>query len=365
MREPKVWRKNEMEMELNMKYYIAIIVLWAGMAQAFAQQPRLKQADEYLAMTGQPDETKKSTEKQCNLLGTLYGENKRLILNLPDLQDVGTREVMPFGYKLNRASEVELTDANNNQGENNNLTESSVRTFFNKSIFSGVSYQLCDSVVYGITLFYDDHQHQRRAVIEKNLLRHFQQADYELEGVSVYSDPDYAVRLLPDKVEIYSLFHFPSVETLYPGVSHKVWYGPCRYETDGSSLMLAFYNQETKENNIQSAFNVSYKYPAGTSFKMTRIRFMLDDQTFEFPLEIEYTDISDDGKTLEERNTRTFLFPEELKAITRSQMINVELIGEEGQLLYKMPEFQRASAYTAYEYFRWNVTNPMIKYTRW
>ena len=49
----------------------------------------------------------------------------------------------------------------------------------------------------------------------------------------------------------------------------------------------------------------------------------------------------------------------------RSKVINVELVGEGGKVLYEMPDFQRVSVHTAYEYFRWNVTNPMVKYRAW
>lgn len=37
-----------------MKYYIVTMLLWVGAIQAFSQQPRLKQVDEYLAATGKP-----------------------------------------------------------------------------------------------------------------------------------------------------------------------------------------------------------------------------------------------------------------------------------------------------------------------
>lgn len=342
-----------------MKYYIVTMLLCAGAVQAFAQQPRLKQVDEYLAATGQPVEVKKAPEKQYGLMATLYNEQKNLMLNLPDLEDYGAREVIPFGYRLNSASEIELACREGNRAE------STLRPFYSKSIFSGVSYQFCDSVIYGITLYYDEQDGAKRASIRENLLRHFKKADYEQGGVSVYSDPDYAVKVLPGKVEFYSLFHFPVKETFYPGVSHKVWYGPYSYEADGASVMLAFYNQESKENNIQSAFKVSYRYPAGKPFRMNLIRFILDDETIELPLEVEYSGVADGGKSVEERDTRTFLFPEVLKSIDRSAVVGVELVGEGGRFLYKMPAFQRASVHTAYEYFRWNVTNPMAKYRAW
>lgn len=41
-----------------MKYYIIIVLLWVGVIQVFAQQPRLKQVNEYLVATGRPIELK-------------------------------------------------------------------------------------------------------------------------------------------------------------------------------------------------------------------------------------------------------------------------------------------------------------------
>ena len=38
-----------------MKYYIVTMLLWVGVVQVFAQQPRLRQVDEYLAATGQTE----------------------------------------------------------------------------------------------------------------------------------------------------------------------------------------------------------------------------------------------------------------------------------------------------------------------
>ena len=88
-----------------MRYYIVTMLLWVGAVQAFAQQPRLKQVDEYLAATGQPVEVSKPLEKEYCLLSTLYKRDKSLMLNLPNLEDYGTREVIPFGFKLNQTSE--------------------------------------------------------------------------------------------------------------------------------------------------------------------------------------------------------------------------------------------------------------------
>lgn len=347
-----------------MKYYIIIVLLWVGVIQVFAQQPRLKQVNEYLVATGRPIELKSVPKKRYNLLNTLYNEQKKLMLTLPDLENCGVREIIPFGFRLSPVSEIELVKTKQSV-QSENILESTVRPFFNSSIFSGVSYQFCDSVVYGITLFYDVWDNAKRMMIEKDLNKYFRKSDYEQGDVVVYSDLDYAVKLLPGKVEFYSLFHFPIVETFYPGVSHKVWYGPYNYGIDEASAMLVFYNQESKENNIQLAFKISYKYPAKKSFKMNLIRFILDDATYEFPLEVEYWNTIDGGKMVEECDTRTFIFPEVLRAMDRSKVINVELVGEGGKVLYEMPDFQRVSVHTAYEYFRWNVTNPMVKYRAW
>lgn len=116
-----------------MKYYIVTMLLWVGAIQAFSQQPRLKQVDEYLAATGQTVELKGAPERRYGLLSTLYNNQKNLMLNLPDLEDYGAREVIPFGFRLSTASEIELA------GQNENMAESTVRPFYSKSIFSGVS----------------------------------------------------------------------------------------------------------------------------------------------------------------------------------------------------------------------------------
>ena len=74
-----------------MKYYIVTMLLWVGAIQAFSQQPRLKQVDEYLAATGQTVELKGAPERRYGLLSTLYNNQKNLMLNLPDLEDYGAR----------------------------------------------------------------------------------------------------------------------------------------------------------------------------------------------------------------------------------------------------------------------------------
>lgn len=341
-------------------YYMVVWLLLTGYTQAFAQQPRLKQVEKYLAVTGEVTGVRPVQEKTYCLLNSFYKGNKNLMLNLPDFEDRGTREVMPLGYRLNQASEVEFRKVTRN------LAESVVRPFYNESLFSGVSYQFCDSTVYGVILYYEDHNREKYSLIRERMSKYFRQADVLQKDGHVYSDPDYAVKVFSDKVEIYSLFHFPIVESFYPGVSHKVWYGPYTYDTEHSSLMLAFYNQESKENNIQLAFKVHYMYQGDTSFKMNRIRFVLDDNAYDFALEIEKEDTVDNGAMRGEYDTRTFIYPEVAKAILRSGKVNIVLEGEGGgRISYEMPAFQRASLYTAYEYFRWTVTNPMKKYRAW
>ena len=158
-----------------MKYYIIIVLLWVGVIQVFAQQPRLKQVNEYLVATGRPIELKSVPEKRYNLLNTLYNEQKKLMLTLPDLENCGVREIIPFGFRLSPVSEIELVKTKQSV-QSENILESTVRPFFNSSIFSGVSYQFCDSVVYGITLFYDVWDNAKRMMIEKDLNKYFRKS---------------------------------------------------------------------------------------------------------------------------------------------------------------------------------------------
>lgn len=354
----KVWKKNERRVDMKI-YFVVILLLYMVGGQIFAQQPRLSQVDEYLKDTGMPIVKEGIKEKKYNLLATLYDDSKRLILNLPEINDNGIREVIPLGVKLNNQSELKIVK------QHANMSETAVCPLYNPSLFSGVSYLLCDSVVYGVILYHDSYSDVKRE-IEKKYSGFFKSADYKDQSVTVYSDRDYAVKLLFDRVEIYSLFHYPIVETLYPGISHKVWYGPCQYERGKVSIELVFYNQITKENNIQSAFKISYTYPdKEPSFVMKKIRFVFDESFYEFPLEVEYSELLNDGTMVKEHDTRTFVFPEVLRELEHTSRINVELIGEGGIFSYEMPAFQRASIHTAYEYFRWNVTNPMVKYKEW
>lgn len=340
-------------------YFVVILLLYMVGGQIFGQQPRLNQVNEYLKDTGIPIVKEGIKERKYNLLATLYNDSKRLMLNLPEINDNGIREVIPLGFKLNNLSELKMAK------QHANMSETVVYPLHNPSLFSGVSYLLCDSVVYGVILYHDSYSDVKRK-IEKKYSDFFKQVDYKKQSVTVYSDRDYVVKLLFDRVEIYSLFHFPIVETLYPGISHKVWYGPCLYERDEVSIRLAFYNQITKENNIQSAFKVSYTYPnTELPFVMKKIRFILDESFYEFPLELEYSELLNDGTVVKEHDTRTFIFPEVLRELEHTSKINVELIGEGGTFFYEMPAFQRVSIHTAYEYFRWNVTNPMAKYKEW
>lgn len=95
----------------------------------FFTTTRLKQVDEYLAATGQTVELKGAPERRYGLLSTLYNNQKNLMLNLPDLEDYGAREVIPFGFRLSTASEIELA------GQNENMAESTVRPFIVKASF--------------------------------------------------------------------------------------------------------------------------------------------------------------------------------------------------------------------------------------
>lgn len=344
----------------RMKSIIAVNLLLSIGLSGFAQQPRLPKVQEYLQQTGGVVEGKaQAGEKQYCLLQQDYKAERQLMLDVPVFRSKGVRAVMPFGFELSSLSEITL------ESSAGNLSKSKRMPLHDPRYFDEICYQFCDSMVYGITLYVNKTEAGAKAAIEQELRNKFSKADYTDGEVCVYSDEDFAVRFDKAKavVDIYSLFHYPTVENSYPGVSHKVYYGPFEYALpSGERIMLAFMNQESKENNIQSAFKV--RYHGASPIGLNAIHFKLDKgKELNFRLETEIVKKVSDGIT--EHDTRTFISPDELQQLKRAHHIDVVVEGEKGRLSYEMSCFQRASLHTAYEYFRWHVTNPMAKYRAW
>ena len=341
-----------------MKEIIFSLLLVAANFTMLAQQPRLPQTENYLEATGNVSHRAIGETARYNLLGTLVAEDARPMLNFPDMDDRGTREVMPFGYKLNAASQVKFAHVDGN------MATTEVRRLYNKSVFTGVEYALCDSTVYGITFYFDAQDEATRNFATAQLDAFFGAADYAADSLSVYSDADYLVKVGDGKVEAYSLYHYPCVEKRFPGVQHFYWEAPCHVYADGVDVSLAFYNQRTKENNMQLAFRLSVnaeKLPG-----MKSIKFETGDAAYFYRLKSDFTESEPDGSSASEADMRIFIFPEDAKHILRSPQVTVTIEGSNGKVVsYEMPPFQRASLSTAFEYFRWNVTNAMAKYKGW
>lgn len=344
----------------RIKSILVLHILLIASLNGFAQQPRLPQVKKYLEQTGNiVNGQALIKEKRYCLLQEDYKESKQLMLDIPVFRDKGVRAIMPLGFKLSNLSEIPM------ESSTDNISSSKRLPLYNSLYFQEISYHFCDSTVYGITLYINPESEKRFADIEEELMNHFSKADCMGHNVSIYSDEDITVQL--DKgnftVEIYSLFHYPIVESLYPGVSHKVYYGPFELiYSDNQNIMLAFLNQESKENNIQTAFKIWYQGESPIRFKSVCFKVNGQDN-YEFKLETELTDQTDNGVV--ERDTRTFIMPDILQTLHRAHQIEIIIKGENGTLTYEMPWFQRASLNTAYEYFRWHVTNPMAKYRAW
>lgn len=339
------------------KIVFSLLLVAADFAM-LAQQPRLPQVENYLEATGDVSHREIGETARYNLLETLVAKDARLMLNFPDMNDRGTREVMPFGYQLNAASQVKLVHVDGN------MATTEVKRLYNKSAFTGVEYALCDSTVYGITFYFDTKDESIRNFVTVQLGAFFGAADYATDSLSVYSDADYLVKVGNGKVEAYSLFHYPCVEKRFPGVQHFYWEAPCHVFADGAEVSLAFYNQRTKENNMQLAFKLKMKTEKLSGMKS--IKFDTGDAAYSYQLKSDFIEVEPDGSGMTDADMRVFLSQEDAKHILRSPQVAVTIEGNNGKAVsYVMPSFQKASLSTAFDYFRWNVTNAMVKYKGW
>lgn len=329
-----------------MKRATTIFILSLCALAASAQQPRLPQVDTYLNATGQPIATPQSAiSRHFPILLQRYRPGQRLYLDAPLFREKGLRSIMPFGFVLSPASEIPMATTQ----ENRQCSEK--MPLHNTDYFTSVAFQFCDSMVYGIRLELRDAP-DRMAELTDELRDVFGAADYDFSHSAAYSDPDFAVRF--DKsarvIEISSLFHYPGVEDIYPSVRQKSYWGPMpHYLSETEAVRLLFLNQESKENNVQTALKL---FSEGTDpLVFETIRFFIDNNDL---LQYEIAQNQPDS--------RTFLMPEELKRLVRAHHIEVEVEGGGETRRWTMPKYQWYSLYTAFEYFRWQVTNRYVKY---
>jgi hypothetical protein len=341
-----------------MKKKNSIILLLIFPVVLFSQQPRMPHVEMYLSETGKPvTAISPIVEKKYCLPMQRYNHSEKLILDLPVFKNLGVRAILPFGFSLNKLSEIQMLSINDN------LQESVFRPLNFDSVFSGLSYMFCDSVVYGIRIQVNEGlQRVRKEQIIKELDKYFTVPDFSNERMIVYSDEDFLVRyfLQENKIEAFSLFHYPVVESNAPGIKQKVYFGPQWYEfPEGEAIMLAFFNQETKENNVQLAAKLYFRGKELIGFN--ELRFKLENGlVINYSLQQEFVEKEKGIKT--ERDTRIYMHYEQLKKMMQSRVVEVEVVGTNKKLSYKMPAFQKYSLYIAYQYYRWQATNPMVKY---
>lgn len=336
-----------------------LLIVWLSIMVGvlIAQQPRSPYVEHYLAETGGVSDFQQVHSKFYCLPMQRYKSNQKLILNAPVLDVFGLRNIIPFGFTLSPSSEVLM------QNRDLNMQESTIISLKNNNLFDGMKYMFCDSTLYGLQLYCATLTAQQTDIINKELESFFKKYDFTNSLVSVYSNEDFLVRFdyTLNTLYLFSLFHYPVEESSYPGVKQTVYYSPQNYYcSENEHITLAFFNQESKENNVQSAFKLYYTGKKLLNFQS--IDFLLDDDVvLSYAIRQEFVDSLEHG-LLRERDTRTFIFSEDLAKIIRAGKVRVKIQGKDASVSYDMPAFQKYSAYTIYEYFRWHVTNPMVKY---
>ena len=335
-----------------MKHVILLFIFSLACGLLAAQQPRLPHVAGYIDATGGVNNVQGAVGESLryNLLETLACDDYNLMLDFPNIGDKGVREVMPFGYSLSALSQVDIAKVAGN------MSVTGRRKLYNGSRFSAVEYSLCDSVVYGIKLYFSASDATARDFVVSQCANFFGKADFDSDTMTVFSDPDYLVKVGKDAVDAYSLYHYPGEEQRFPGVQLFKWKAPSRVLADGVAVALSFYNQRTKENNMQLAFEI--EIDAAEPLGMKKMIFVADGKPYEYDVESDFVD--------READMRTFMFPDDVKHILRSHTLTVIIECANGRRIsYEMPYYQRASLSTAFTYFKWNVTNPMMKYRGW
>ena len=341
---------------MRSKFLIIWFFLITGVLMA--QQPRIPYVEHYLTETGKVSDSQHSVHSRFYCLPMQqYKSNQKLILNAPVLDILGVKNIIPFGFTLSPTSEIQL------QNKNVNLQESTIISLRHNDLFNRMKYIFCDSTLYGLHLYCEKLDSHQTDSINKELEYYFKKHDFSNQGITVYSDEDFLVRFDEklNTLELFSLFHYPVEESVYPGVKQTVYYGPQNfYFSENEYITLAFFNQESKENNVQSAFKLYHTGKKLMDFQY--INFVLDDDVvLQYGIRQEFVDRLENG-LLREKDTRVFIFREDLEKILRADKIWVRINGKNAAVSYEMPAFQKYSAYTIYEYFRWHVTNPMVKY---
>ncbi len=262
-------------------------------------------------------------------------------------------DLLPFGFKLSKQSRVKM----------DTVEQSGSLPVTDSTFFASATYFFNDSVVQKVRLYpvKDRAILKIRDTLENVLDAYFLRKDFSNTKETVYSDEDLlvSVNIEHNFLEISSLNH----QRLFEEVVSVI--GLRNYSIDSRSsyslaldevLHLSFFNQITKENNVQLAFSIRYNSTKPIYFE--EIIFELSEgKKIRFP-------VKPLKEPYEEKVSRCFIGVEELKRILKSEKVRIILSGSQTRS-YLMPDYQRHSLKTALQFYKENVTHPLIHYPGW
>lgn len=269
------------------------------------------------------------------------------------LKPFGIEDLVPFGYRLNSSSQIKVNTVERKQF-------SDVLPVTDTTVFSSVQYAFRDSMTTVATLAIRNFT-GNRSKIESELNKHFGHADFKNANETVYSDEDFLVALNAKSktMEVVSLDHQQLLEQIISNINLRNYKDDSRFwfNIDAARAVgLEFYNQVTKENNVQMAFRLYNNSPKALHIK--QIVFQLDGaKKISFPV----STITDARM---EKITRCFIQYDVARQILHAENVKVIVRGD-AMLSYEMPAYQRHSLKSAIQFYKENVTNPLLQYKGW
>ena len=224
-----------------------------------------------------------------------------------------------------------------------------------------VTYFLDDSTVKAVRLTINVKNKGAVMAMRSILGKYFRQPDFSNRNETVYSDEEFLACLNTQEsyLWIQSLDHQPLLEQRIMEVNLRSYKDDGRFWlslSERENIGLEFYNQITKENNVQLAFRLYYQGPDGSGF--SSVSFQLENnKRVNFAVSPALTE----GV---QKVTRCFINREDALAIFRSRKVRITLTGASSKS-YLLPSYQRHSLKTALQFYKENVTNPLIQYNGW
>lgn len=266
-------------------------------------------------------------------------------------------DLLPFGFKLNKQSRLKIDSAQQHTFISHAIPVTDT-TFFSSAVYS-----FNDSVVQKVRLYpvRSNNILKIRDTLEKVLDAYFYQKDFTNANETVYSDDDLlvSINIKDNFLEISSLNHQRLLEEIAVGINLRNYKIDNRMDyhlAPGEAVHLGFYNQITKENNVQLAFNIQYN--SSKPINYNEVIFEISgEQRVLFRVKPAK---NGDG----EKVSRCFIDIADAKRILKSEKVKIILSGPNTKS-YLLPEYQKHSLKTAIQFYKENVTHPLIHYPGW